>query len=52
MVISLRLVITVLPVLFIGAAFLVMKKKATIDETEYARMLEEIEARKHEGDAE
>ncbi len=47
--VTLRMVMAVLPLIFMTAAYVVMKKKTTIDEEEYQKMLTEIEARKEDG---
>lgn len=48
MAVTLRLVMVILPIIFVICAYIVMKKKATIDEKEYERMVAEIEKRKSE----
>lgn len=45
MTFALRLVMAVLPVLFMGIAFIIIRNKYTIDEKEYDRILAELEAR-------
>ncbi len=49
MTITLRMVIVLLPVVFMTVGYIIMKKKTTIDEKEYQRMVDEIEARKAAG---
>lgn len=48
MSVTLRLVMVILPVVFITTAYFVMKKKNRIDEVEYRRMVDEIAERKNE----
>jgi len=45
MVLWLRICMTILPIILIGSAWLVMRKRVKIDESEYKRMLAEIEGR-------
>ncbi|HOP12155.1 MAG TPA: glycoside-pentoside-hexuronide (GPH):cation symporter [Oscillospiraceae bacterium] len=45
MVLWLRICMTLLPIILIGCAYLVMRKRVKIDENEYKRMLTEIEER-------
>lgn len=45
---TLRLVMVVLPLVFMTAGYLTMKKKITVDEAEYQRMVSEIEKRAKE----
>ncbi|HPS35817.1 MAG TPA: glycoside-pentoside-hexuronide (GPH):cation symporter [Oscillospiraceae bacterium] len=45
MVLWLRICMTILPIILIGCAYLVMRKRVKIDEKEYNRMLDEIAKR-------
>jgi len=45
MVLWLRICMTILPIILIGCAYLVMRKRVKIDEKEYNRMLDEIKNR-------
>ncbi len=46
MEITLRMVMVVLPIVFMAAGYIIMKKKTKIDEKEYQRIVDEIEKRK------
>ncbi len=45
MTLALRVVMAVLPVVFMAIAYVIIKKKYTIDEKEYDRILKELDAR-------
>ncbi len=45
MAVTLRLVMVILPIIFMAGGYVIMKKRITVDEDEYQRMVEEIEKR-------
>ena len=45
MTLGLRIVMAVLPVVFMAVAYVIIRKKYTIDDKEYDRILKELDAR-------